>query len=248
MDRNQRWQSIYAGIVYDVNENPPVLRNKLNIRDYQELEIFERQIVSERLHQGLPESALQQNPSGLKELHRHLFQDVYSWAGEYRPYPTARNPNASFSLPDYIETHSEITFKKLAEEKFLKNLSPAKFAERAALYVNEINAIHPFIDGNGRVQRIWLRNTANAAGYLIDFKSQDRKHWNQMSMLGQVTADNPEKGYMANDPMRDFLRSKLKGQGAEASMPEDLHVKIKKYEKAAEKITANQRRVRRHVQ
>lgn len=41
--------------------------------------------------------------------------------------------------------------------------APDDFAQRAAHYVNEINAAHPFVEGNGCTQRVWLRNLAERA-------------------------------------------------------------------------------------
>ena len=38
-----------------------------------------------------------------------------------------------------------------------------------AYYLGDLNAIHPFREGNGRVQRIFVRELASRAGYLINF-------------------------------------------------------------------------------
>lgn len=42
-------------------------------------------------------------------------------------------------------------------------------AERLAYYLGDLNAIHPFREGNGRVQRIFIRELASRAGYLVNF-------------------------------------------------------------------------------
>jgi len=58
--------------------------------------------------------------------------------------------------------------KPLQREGYLKGLSRERFAERSAHYASEINAVHPFIDGNGRITRLWLKDLTEQAGYHLD--------------------------------------------------------------------------------
>lgn len=41
--------------------------------------------------------------------------------------------------------------------------------------IGEINAVHPFREGNGRVQRVFCSQLALNAGYFIDFESVDQE-------------------------------------------------------------------------
>ena len=59
-----------------------VLRNKLNIRDLPTLEAAERQFVVQRLLETMPKGDV--DLEDLRAIHRHLFQDVYGWAGNVR--------------------------------------------------------------------------------------------------------------------------------------------------------------------
>ena len=59
-----------------------VLRNRLNIRAAPTLEAAERQLVAQRLLEPVPAGDF--DLAHLKAIHRHLFQDVYAWAGEIR--------------------------------------------------------------------------------------------------------------------------------------------------------------------
>lgn len=169
-----------------------VLINKLGIRDQPTLEAAERYFVRERLAQGLPEDARAQSPEGLRAIHRHLFQDIYEWAGEFRRYTTGRG-QAPFARPEFIEPELKRTFASLEGEGFLRGLDRAGFAERAAGYVNEINAAHPFVEGNGRVQRVWLRGLAEEAGYGLRFQQgeSERQAWNRASEIGFYRTDAP---------------------------------------------------------
>lgn len=84
----------------------------------------------------------------------------------------------------------EALFADLERENYLVGRSKRVFAERAALYVNEINAVHQFIDGNGRAQRFWLRMLAQNAGFKLTLKSSDQRRWNEASRRGFQAGDN----------------------------------------------------------
>ena len=65
-------------------------------------------------------------------------------------------------------------FSALAAEKYLVNLEPKVCASRLEHYLSEINAIHPFREGNGRVQRLFISQLAEHAGYSLDYSSLDQ--------------------------------------------------------------------------
>ncbi len=167
-----------------------VLINKLDFRDERLLEQAERTFVAKRLQKGLPKSAKRISTDGLMAIHRHLFQDLYDWAGKERRYTTGRGP-APFARPEFIRSELEKLFAQLRIENGLKRLEPRAFADRAAFYVNEINAIHPFIEGNGRTQRVWLRNLAEQAGCKIAIRSEDRQRWYDASRMGFLGSHEP---------------------------------------------------------
>ena len=137
--------------------------NKLGIRDRKVLEATERRLTEQRAAQGFPARAHHKNYAGFKSIHRHLFQDLYQWARRQRNYTTGRG-SVPFAVPRYIARWMEDLFKQLARDRYLVGRTKQDFAEAAARYVNEINACHPFIDGNGRTQRFWLRMLADNAG------------------------------------------------------------------------------------
>jgi fido (protein-threonine AMPylation protein) len=147
-----------------------VLKNNLGLRDVNELARAELLFVADRLRDGLPVEARRIDQQGLRAIHHHLFQDLYPWAGQYRAYTTGRGP-APFARPDFIEPALEGVFTALRSESNLAGLNLEQFASRAAHYVNEINAVHPFVEGNGRTQRVWLRNIADGAGYRLKLRA-----------------------------------------------------------------------------
>lgn len=145
-----------------------ILKNKLNIIDENELKDAERSITSLRTAQ------LIQNPldgdldfNYLKNIHKFIFGDIYEWAGSIRTVNISKgNP---FCRCEFIEEQMESIMKKLKRENYLEGLSINVLAERLAYYIGEINAIHPFREGNGRTQRMFIECLAVKNGFSLDF-------------------------------------------------------------------------------
>ena len=81
---------------------------------------------------------------GLSQIHRYLFEDVYSFAGEIRKVNIAKG-NFRFASVLYLED----ILKKI------DNMPQDNFDNIISKYV-EMNVAHPFREGNGRSSRIWL--------------------------------------------------------------------------------------------
>ena len=129
-----------------------VLKNKPGITNQKDLDRFELLSFLARLD-TTPDGDLSTNH--LKKMHAHTLQDVYDWAGEFRNIPTERGTSV-FCRPEFIAQETDkitilITLSKLKEMKI------KKFAEKLAEIVGELNAIHPFLDGNGRVIRVYAQ-------------------------------------------------------------------------------------------
>jgi len=151
-----------------------VLKNKAGITDQDQLDEYEGDFTAIRLLE------LTQNPvegsfdlAHLCKIHQYLFQDVYDWAGEVRTVDIIRG-DSRFCNVRHIQSYSNTVFSALAAEKYLVNLEPKVFAHRLAHYLSEINAIHPFREGNGRVQRLFISQLAEHAGYYLDYSALDQ--------------------------------------------------------------------------
>jgi cell filamentation protein len=89
----------------------------------------------------------------------------------------------------HIQSYSNTVFSAIATEKYLVNLEPKVFSNRLAHYLSEINAIHPFREGNGRVQRLFISQLAEHAGYFLDYSALDQAELYpvmQESFLGNI--------------------------------------------------------------
>lgn len=188
MARKSRETAAYERIMYPGPE-PRVPVNKLGIRDAKTLSSLEAEITTLRMEQGLPSSALELTPRGYLVIHRHLFQDIYAWAGQLRPYTTSRNEGAPFAVPENIWPWMEEQFRRLKQGNYLRALDHQSFALGLAPIANELNAAHPFIEGNGRVLRLWMQIVAEQAGFGLILDRRDAKAWNDASRDGFLNGD-----------------------------------------------------------
>ena len=148
--------------------NSNVLRNKLGITEEDALRTAEREITSfkmaaARVH-GLPGKF---DLDHLCNIHKYLFEDIYDWAGQLREVDIAKGN--LFCHCSYIRENADKLFLELKEEGFLKGTDPADITKRFAYYLSEINVLHPFREGNGRSQRLFIELLAKEAGYILDF-------------------------------------------------------------------------------
>ena len=189
MTRNTYEEREYQKYYYPGTE---VLRNKGNIKDSQLAEKFERLSSTKRSEELIAgnKQKITIGCDSYKEIHRYLFQDVWDWAGNIRTYTTGRG-SAPFATPENIDREMLKRFEKINRENNCQGLSLDKFAERSAEHVAEINAIHPFVEGNGRTQRIFLHYLAKQAGYKIDMRNLDKNKgdWYQASAISFNKAD-----------------------------------------------------------
>jgi len=155
-----------------------ILRNKLGIIDAARLDMAERCLVVERITEGVPNGRF--DLAHLRTIHRHLFQDLYDWAGELRTVEIAKGGN-QFQFRRFIETGMADINRRLEKARFLRGLSPAAFAEAAGTILGDVNYVHPFREGNGRTQLFYLEQLAAKAGHPIDLRRIDPKRWNEAS-------------------------------------------------------------------
>jgi len=142
-----------------------VLRNIAELTDQDELDQFEQLMFLTRAEEEMPKGDL--DYQHYREIHHHFFQDVYDWAGQIRQIRTGKGGNW-FCYPEYIDEQMEVLFGQLADEDHLVQVDDvATFSDRAAHYIAEINAVHPFREGNGRCQLILLTVLADLVGFQL---------------------------------------------------------------------------------
>ncbi len=150
-----------------------VLRNKVGARTKVALDEAEGDLSFARLIQLLDHPV---EPTGdLKELraiHRHLFQDVYDWAGELRVVDIRKNvAGAQYFLPvSMIGRAAAYCADELSADNELRGMSRDQFINRLAYHYDQFNYVHPFREGNGRTQRVFWNRIARDAGWQLDWR------------------------------------------------------------------------------
>lgn len=162
--------------------NSDVLINKFNITTEAELYDAEVAFTAFRCNE------LELNPikghfdfNHLKAIHKHIFQDIYSWAGQTRNGDIAKG-NSQFCLVQNINSFADYVFSDLYKtcKQFDANTSASNekknsFAFALASTWGDVNALHPFREGNGRTQREFFRELAYDCGYVLDLQNRTHK-------------------------------------------------------------------------
>ena len=124
------------------------LENKLGITDSAVLAREEERISKKKAVWLFESGTLDALPVGtfaaLQEIHRHLFADLYPFAGKIRTVNLAKG-NFRFAPLLYLE----------AALDSIDRMPQFTFDQIVEKYV-EMNVAHPFREGNGRSTRIWL--------------------------------------------------------------------------------------------
>ena len=157
-----------------------VLRNKADIQDQAALQQFERRRTAIQMRFCPQDTPLTYD--GYKAIHQHIFQDVYDWAGQSRTVEIAKG--FWFEGWKLVDEKMQERFDVIQSDDRLKSKDPKVFSARAAEHICVINDCHPFREGNGRTQRLFLRNLAHQNGHDLSIKNIDQKEWMRGSISG----------------------------------------------------------------
>lgn len=166
-----------------------VMRNKLGIRQAKRLEEAAYEFTALRAA-TLPLGTDTPGLPHLCAIHRHLYQDIFDWAGDIREVDIYQG-DTRFCHFDYIEKEGNALMQELEVENWLQGLEKEAFTERLAHYYCEINVLHPFRIGNGIAQRIFFEQLAIHAGFSLDWRGIKPDDWsaaNQSGAMGDLSA------------------------------------------------------------
>ena len=173
-------------------DNTDILVNKLDIKDKGILKEYERRIVSIKLLE-LEKKQLDNSfdITHFCNIHKFLFEDVYSFAGLFRNEDIAKD-NFKFARWEYIEEELLKLFDELKREKYLEGLDKKALSNRLAYYIAELNVLHPFREGNGRTIREFIRQLALKNNYYLNFNLVDSQKMLNASIKSVVDASDLE--------------------------------------------------------
>lgn len=150
-----------------------ILINKLNITNDDDLYKAERELVAIRTAEFVKQPIKGNfDFNHLKLIHKYLFQDIYNWADDIRNCNIAKQD--LFCLAEYINTFGNNIFETLKEEKYFLEYNYDKKIEKLVNLFADINALHPFREGNGRTQREFIEELAKINGIMLDLTSVDK--------------------------------------------------------------------------
>ena len=160
--------------VYCYPPDHVVLRNRLGIRRAAALDRAERRLVTQRMREGVPQGDF--DLAHLRAIHKHLFQDVYEWAGELRTVEISKSGH-QFQLRRYIERGMADIHSRIVATEYFRNKKLADFAQAAGRIIGDVNDVHPFREGNGRAQAQYLKQLAERAGPGLDLTRLEPATW-----------------------------------------------------------------------
>jgi cell filamentation protein len=167
-----------------------VLKNLRGLTDPESLARFEARRTNQRIAELIDKPASGGfDPAHLKAIHRYIFQDVYEWAGQFRTVNISKGGHL-FGLADFLESSLQQVLIKLTAENHLVGLDVDTFAARAAYFLGELNAAHPFREGNGRTQREFIRELGLKAGHYIDWRATTAEEMIEASQLSHRRGDS----------------------------------------------------------
>lgn len=166
-----------------------VLKNKLGIQNPETLMEAEVKFTGNRL------LGLQYRPEQgdfgfgrLQRIHKRIFQDLYEWAGQPRTVDIAKG---SLFCPAWnIHGYAQDVFRSFYKDCAEAEKDPARFVRTLAAHYADLNALHPFREGNGRAQREFTRELCMECGYVFDLSLTRHKEMLHASRLSLDRGDS----------------------------------------------------------
>lgn len=169
--------------------NSEVLKNKLNITNRHDLFEAEKELTAIRLKE------LQENPikgkhdfDHLKEIHKYIFQDIYDWAGKVRTVEIGKGN--LFCTTPCIQEYATTVFNKYFSQCYDAKDNFDDFVRVFADNYGDLNALHPFREGNGRSQREFARIVCLECGYDFNLSCSTHREMLEASKLSFDKADS----------------------------------------------------------
>lgn len=161
--------------------NSSVLKNKLGIMDENKLLITEIKLTSNRMI-GLQVRPVKGNFDfkHLCGIHKRIFQDLFTWAGQPRTVDIGKGN--LFCRPQNIYSYADFVFSEYYSKCQNAKYNPDQFTHVLAEQYANLNALHPFREGNGRAQREFARELCLQCGYTFDLTGTTHKEMLQASI------------------------------------------------------------------
>lgn len=183
----ERWESYFYPETYDPGERLGVLRNLFDERDPTILRFLEYDATRYRMREidrGIIRIPQTYDLNHLRAIHRHLFQDVYEWAGEIRDVRIKKSDDNEFARPRRGEIHALVgQVHEFITSVDWQTIDRRRFVNSIATTFAFLNQAHPFREGNGRTGQAFLRHVAAQSPFQLDYSEISRDLWDNASAL-----------------------------------------------------------------
>jgi cell filamentation protein len=174
-----------------------VLRNKLGLKDADALHEAEYAHTAGRIQQ-LVKHPIPGNfdIAHLCAIHKHIFQDVYDWAGKPRTVNISKE-NSLFCLCEYMPSWMNDIHGRLIKDDYLRGLDKPAFVDKITHFHGDVDGLHPFREGNGRATRVFIDQLTRQAGYVLDQEKieQNKKSWSQAAAPALYGQEDRKKAF-----------------------------------------------------
>ena len=199
--------------------NSDVLINSQGIKDQNTLDAVERRVSALMLldlqNKKIPKALELFKMEYLLKIHADVFGYLYPFAGKIRTENITKG-HTPFCRPEYIANYLKMTIDKMKDD-VQKIKTKEESVHFLAYYYSELNIIHPFREGNGRVLREYLRQVVaflslnNSLDYELDFSSVDENDKKNLINGSIVSAATGELEYL-NLFFESTLKEKIVSQ------------------------------------
>ncbi len=165
-----------------------LLRNLQDISDPDILLFVESSAVTKRLQELYEHPIKIKGIDSLFEIHRHLFQDIYLWAGKKRIVEISKDGKQFFPTSHFDNAFRYID-QLIAEFKKIPKDNKKLLAEKLAEILDNVNYLHSFREGNGRTQREFLRLLTLEKGLTLNLNPPDNKNVYERYMKGTIESE-----------------------------------------------------------
>jgi cell filamentation protein len=171
-----------------VDPSSGLLKNLLDISDHDVLLFVESSAVSKRLQELFRNPITIKGTSSLLEIHQHLFQDIYAWAGKVRTVNISKDGKPFFDGERFSSAFQYID-SLIEEYRTIDSSSFEEIAKALASILDHVNFLHPFREGNGRTQREFIRLLALEKGLTLNLNPADNANVYTQYMQGTINGD-----------------------------------------------------------
>jgi cell filamentation protein len=226
-----------------------ILKNKFNIKNAAELEDKEKEYTTARLTQvkaGLVKGNF--DIEHFKSIHKHIFGDIYDWAGNFRSIDIVKSELALngllFEYSDKSNVHKEIqtALSKLNNTDW-KSLGIHDKAHEFSKLLSDVWKAHGFREGNTRTtvtffsqfarengfplnEELLAKNSSYVRNSLVASAFEDKNLFitRNFQYLERIIKDSIKQGIINYSSMREFYSREIPGiKNASEDLLKKLH-------------------------